>query len=68
MVALQERIYGNFMNVHQLFKYAYLGIGIIALFRTIQQVQVGEFGWAALSLTIFFFCCYRFFITGRPRG
>ena len=54
------------MNLHVLFKFVYLGIALVALFRTIQQVQAEAFGWAALSLAIVFFCSYRFYVTGRP--
>lgn len=56
---------GNNVNTNHLFKLVYLGIGIIALFRAIQQAQAGAFGWGTLSLAIAFFCVYRFYITGK---
>ena len=54
------------MNVNTLFKFLYLGIGIIALTRAIQHAMAGAYGWGTLSLAIAIFCAYRFYITGRP--
>lgn len=53
------------MNVNTLFRFLYLGIGIVALYRAIQQAQAGAFGWGTLSLAVAIFCAYRFYETGR---
>ena len=52
-------------NLPVLFKFLYLGIGFVALYRAIQQAQVGAYAWGTLSLAIAIFCAYRFYVTGR---
>lgn len=53
------------MNVNRAFKFVYLGIGLVALYRAVEQAQAGAFGWGTLNLAVAIFCAYRFYATGR---